>query len=941
MTVQLHRRLGAPTSTRSRGSNQNLRPCRDVPAANPFREVGGTSGFSLVEMIVAAAVFAIAATVAFVLYSDAARSYRAGGQLIFEQQNVRTGFDRMMSEIRMAGFNSNPGGDPARPDEQIEGAWDTAIAFRINLDSDHLAKSTVTELAIAKPDTRAVSIGDTKIVIYVLGKPEHQSRETLSFQLDASKLGSKTPRTVIIPDISLIQSRPPYVLYRITPRDTITNAAAHSQPTSDFASEPIADSIRSLRFQYYNHEGRSLSPNTPADLSDDIGGDDSGILTRSQIRSIRITLTGMVANEPAALSQVETREVPQSLSLSSIVTPENLGKIGISDSTPTTPPAPENVRAVAGHCRGALVTWEDDQPSTDIRGFDIRYWQKGSTSTTSIKRVPYPSLLPSGVDPHQHGFLQGLTDGVTYCFQVSILDASGNSSPWSSLSTAPCVQVNDASTPRSPGSFSASGGTPHSALNGEIDLQWSEVTTNTSILPGDPDLIDKTTVIRDLQGYKIYRDSKADFIPSNQTNLIATLTNGRTHHVDHNAANCKTYFYRIVAVDGCGVTSSPSQPAEGRAETSVPPSSPDKLEARHASREQNRLSWEPVRSDIDGRNIHVDRYNIYRYGSLLSLSATALNTALFSLIGSVADGATSYLESLSQPDQSDLLRGGHFYYAITAADVCGNESARSLPVPLSCQSNASVDGTPLNGDVASGIVPLVLRPATTAHYVEARAQIVRVDHPDLVVYAQESDEVPFRFPAWDARTSAPGQYRVNWELVGPDRCTGYAESEFTLKPRGPVGLATTTASAISTDDARKLSWDLINTTGRDLEIKRLDVTWFTSLGNAGLSAIELPSGRTVSKLPRGGPQSVSEDFESTPLRVPGEASGLCSDSSCRVSMSLVWDAPVLSSRSGSTERVTVRYFYADESGRMRSTALVVWPDLSIRMDRPMGFSATE
>lgn len=56
-------------------------------------------------------------------------------------------------------------------------------------------------------------------------------------------------------------------------------------------------------------------------------------------------------------------------------------------------------------------------------------------------------------------------------------------------------------------------------------------------------------------------------------------------------------------------------------------------------------------------------------------------------------------------------------------------------------------------------------------------------------------------------------------------------------------------------------------------------------------------------------------------------------------MSLVWDAPVFTSDSGSIERVTVRYYFADETGRTRSVALVVWPDLSVRMNRPSGFGA--
>ena len=885
MTVDLHRRIAAPTSMR---------------------------GFSLAEMLVALALFAIAAAVASVLYSKATRSYRTAEQLILEQQNVRTGFDRMLAEIRMAGFNANPGGDPARSDEQIEGAWDTAIAFRV---------------------------GAAQIVIYALGKPEHRGRDRLSFQVHGDEPGTAPPRTVTVPGLSLTHSEPPYVLYRVALRGAAGALATSSQPAADLSYEPVADGIRSLRFQYYDHEGRQLGPDTPADLSDDIGGDDSGISARSRIRSIRVSLTGMVPTESAGFPQEQRREELQGLALSSLVTPENLGKIGIADAATVALPAPENVRAVAGHCRGVLVTWNDARPASHASGIDIRYWQKGAISAASTRRLSYPSPAPWGFDRHPHGFLDRLADDATYCFQVGVVDASGRSSPWSSLSTAPCVQVTDASTPRSPDDLTATGGKPRSALDGEVQLTWSAVTNNTTILSGDPDLVDGTTVVRDLQGYKIYRDLKVGFAPDDRTNLIATVMNGATEYADHDAANCKTYYYRIVATDHCGVTSAPGPPVEGRAETSLPPSPPERLEARRSSRNHNRLTWEPVDTDTDRKQIHVERYNIYRYASLVTLPASALKDDLFALVGSIEDGATSYQDALGQPDQSDLLRGSRFYYAVTAADWCGNESARSVPVPLACQSDVIVDGTPLNGDVASGIVPLVLRPAAAGRYVSARAEIVRVDAPDEVVYDHESSENPFLFPAWDARAEPPGNYRINWALAEPDHCTGYAETEFTLKSRGPAGLATTTAAAISSEDARRLTWDLINTTGKDLEIKRMDVTWFTSPESPRLAVIEFPSGRTVSKRPGGGPQSVSESFESEPLRLPGDANGLCSDPSCRVSMSLVWDGPVFTSDSGSIERVTVRYYFADESGRTRSAALVVWPDLSVRMSRPSGFGA--
>src|SRR5437879_3617841 len=102
-------------------------------------------GFTLVEMLVATAIFAIVVAAAFVLGSGEARTYRTAEEVIAEQQNVRTGFDRMISEIRLAGFNTNPDGDPARTDEQIEGAWSTAITFRADIDFDDPEKMSVPE----------------------------------------------------------------------------------------------------------------------------------------------------------------------------------------------------------------------------------------------------------------------------------------------------------------------------------------------------------------------------------------------------------------------------------------------------------------------------------------------------------------------------------------------------------------------------------------------------------------------------------------------------------------------------------------------------------------------------------------------------------------------------------------------------------------------------
>jgi len=106
-------------------------------------------GFSLIEMLVASAIFAIAASVAFILYSAAQKSYKAGENFTDQQQATRVAFDRMVSDIRLAGFNTNPDGDASRVDEQVEGAWDTAVTIRGDFDFEDPTANTTPEAALA------------------------------------------------------------------------------------------------------------------------------------------------------------------------------------------------------------------------------------------------------------------------------------------------------------------------------------------------------------------------------------------------------------------------------------------------------------------------------------------------------------------------------------------------------------------------------------------------------------------------------------------------------------------------------------------------------------------------------------------------------------------------------------------------------------------------
>ena len=91
----------------------------------------------------AVTVMAIVFIVAFSLYDNLQKSFKVSENAATQQQNTRVAFDRMVADVRMAGFNYNPDGDPNRPDEQIEGMWDGAITVRGDYDfEDATARAT-------------------------------------------------------------------------------------------------------------------------------------------------------------------------------------------------------------------------------------------------------------------------------------------------------------------------------------------------------------------------------------------------------------------------------------------------------------------------------------------------------------------------------------------------------------------------------------------------------------------------------------------------------------------------------------------------------------------------------------------------------------------------------------------------------------------------------
>src|SRR5437868_11545988 len=67
-------------------------------------------GFSLAEIMVASAIMIIVIVGVLMLYDRANKVFKTGNEAAELQQNVRVAYDRMVADIRMAGFDYKRGG---------------------------------------------------------------------------------------------------------------------------------------------------------------------------------------------------------------------------------------------------------------------------------------------------------------------------------------------------------------------------------------------------------------------------------------------------------------------------------------------------------------------------------------------------------------------------------------------------------------------------------------------------------------------------------------------------------------------------------------------------------------------------------------------------------------------------------------------------------------
>lgn len=242
-------------------------------------------GFTLAEILVTTAIFAVIMIAALSVYDQSNRVFKSGTESADMQQSTRIGFDKLVADLRMAGFDYNRGGSPTgngqfpQMDEQIEYAGRNSIVFRGNFNYNTAAAAgNGLEAAYTPKDASGAAIfpfvttSNDEIVAYVLRSADStKNTAKISFYVDSTKprsvypggsaetLITIGPSTCATCGVDTSNDNPPYTLYRVTLSDVVAG-----QPGT-----PVAENIRSLDFFYYTDtNGATLLKNNVSPVTD-------------------------------------------------------------------------------------------------------------------------------------------------------------------------------------------------------------------------------------------------------------------------------------------------------------------------------------------------------------------------------------------------------------------------------------------------------------------------------------------------------------------------------------------------------------------------------------------------------------------------------------------------------------------------------------------------
>ncbi len=632
------------------------------------------NGMSLIEVLVATAVMCVAVVVALLVYDASRAAFSKSENATEQQESVRIAFDKLTTELRMLGYNFNPDGNPDRPDEQLEGALDRAIVFRADFDRSDAFASVTPEAALAGGAFPTVSTGNDEIVAYVLSKPDGTGPDSITFQADVrSSPRDGAVESVTIGNIVLNPTAPPYTLYRVTLNN---NPATFGSP-SFIVRTPVAENIRDLKFTYYGSAGVFSDPSTSIEETA------AAKAVRSGLTRVNVSLIGMTRQQDRLYNDPSDPAAPgyRKFELKGDVTPRNMrwkGRIDLNgDVTPPSKPATPTL--IPGHCGGFLVSWAPNPVSDGATQYRLS-WGTGS-SVTSSRNVPGSPF-----------FLDGLALNTTYSVSVQAQDAQGNISVRSDPASAAVKNLN---TPSMPAGFTTSRNQTY-----HVAISWAAVTTNTTDQPPADPLAPR---IRDLAGYRLEtrsEDAGSLWYPLVHEDVLGPSFQGP--YFDTPIVACLPRFYRLQAIDTCGLVSAWTNESSGTAvNAGVLPQAPTNVQAHYDPGGQTvDVKWNDITKDVSGQAIKIQRYEVFQ--------SDPVNDGTPPTSWS-APPVVVYGPRYHPAPSPNLPPGKVVYYRVKGGDYCGNHSNFSDPGELDCTFSGQVEiQTPAQGAIVSGAVPVTV-----------------------------------------------------------------------------------------------------------------------------------------------------------------------------------------------------------------------------------------
>ncbi|APJ03783.1 fibronectin type III domain-containing protein [Silvanigrella aquatica] len=257
----------------------------------------------------------------------------------------------------------------------------------------------------------------------------------------------------------------------------------------------------------------------------------------------------------------------------------------------------------------ALIVWPDIGGGLASTNYTLQYGTSPTTISNSISGISSPYLLT------------GLTDGLTYYFQIIASSPAGTA--LSNIVSALVI-----SPPQAPTFV----GTPGVASSG-ITLNWNAATGSGTIR------------------YTLYHSANQtgpfDSIPTCANLSVLTCLDPRS-----NLIGGQVYYYYVIATNEGG-NSPQSSPASALSYPSVPGG----LSVTAATSASNMLSWQP---SLGNGNV---TYTIYRS------TLTPVSLAAGNIVGSVTSTPTTPL--FNYTDSSSFIENTNYYYTVTASNLSG------------------------------------------------------------------------------------------------------------------------------------------------------------------------------------------------------------------------------------------------------------------------------